>query len=155
RSDEGMRHSQIIVTSARDFPSDLTAALAAGADEYLTKPIAPGKLVALLARVSNQPTHDREIPSAVASSSATTVSVKFWGVRGSIPTPGAGTVYYGGNTACVEVRSGGQIIILDAGTGLRTLGQALVAEFDNQALDLVLLLTHTHWDHIHGFPFFL
>src|SRR5438552_307188 len=82
-------------------------------------------------------------------------TLKFWGVRGSIPTPGPGTVRYGGNTSCVEVRADGQIIILDAGTGLRLLGRELVAEFDNQPLDLTLLLTHTHWDHIQGLPFFL
>ena len=80
--------------------------------------------------------------------------LKFWGVRGSIPTPGPGTVRYGGNTSCVEVRHGGDIIILDAGTGLRALGSALLAEFKNQPLSLTLLLTHTHWDHIQGLPFF-
>ena len=79
----------------------------------------------------------------------------FWGVRGSIPTPGPTTVHYGGNTTCVEVRADGQIIILDAGTGLRLLGQQLIAEFDEQPLDLTLLLTHTHWDHIQGLPFFI
>src|SRR5271157_3686167 len=81
--------------------------------------------------------------------------LKFWGVRGSIPTPGPTTVHYGGNTSCVEVRADGQIIVLDAGTGLRLLGQQLVAEFDARPLDLTLLLTHTHWDHIQGLPFFL
>ena len=75
-------------------------------------------------------------------------------MRGSIPTPGPATVRYGGNTSCVEVRSGGEIIILDAGTGLRALGRALLAEFKNQPLKLTLLLTHTHWDHIQGLPFF-
>jgi phosphoribosyl 1,2-cyclic phosphodiesterase len=75
-------------------------------------------------------------------------------VRGSIPTPGAGTIHYGGNTSCVEVRAGGQIIILDAGTGLRALGHALVDEFKDQPLALTLLITHLHWDHIQGLPFF-
>ncbi len=78
---------------------------------------------------------------------------KFWGVRGSIPTPGPGTVRYGGNTSCVEVRAGGQHIILDAGSGIRPLGLALLAE--KRDLDITLLLTHTHWDHIQGFPFFV
>jgi phosphoribosyl 1,2-cyclic phosphodiesterase len=75
-------------------------------------------------------------------------------VRGSIPTPGPATVRYGGNTSCVEVRSGDEIIILDAGTGLRPLGLALLAEFKNKPLNITLLITHTHWDHIQGLPFF-
>ncbi len=81
--------------------------------------------------------------------------VRFWGVRGSIATPGPGTLKFGGNTSCVEIRAAGHIIILDAGTGLRLLGKELVSEFGEQPLDLVLLLTHTHWDHIQGLPFFL
>jgi phosphoribosyl 1,2-cyclic phosphodiesterase len=82
------------------------------------------------------------------------VRLKFWGVRGSTPAPGPGTVHYGGNTACVEVRAEGQLIILDAGTGLRLLGRELMDEFKEQPLNLTLLLTHTHWDHIQGLPFF-
>jgi len=75
-------------------------------------------------------------------------------VRGSIPTPGPTTVRYGGNTSCVEVRMGGEIILLDAGTGLRALGRSLQAEFKGRPLNLTMLLTHTHWDHIQGLPFF-
>ena len=96
-----------------------------------------------------------ERPASDAPRSPGPTWLKFWGVRGSIPTPGPTTVQYGGNTSCVEVRADGQIIILDAGTGLRLLGLELVAEFDNQPLDLTLLLTHTHWDHIQGLPFFM
>ena len=81
--------------------------------------------------------------------------LKFWGVRGSIPTPGPETVYYGGNTSCVEVRVGGEIIILDSGSGIRPLGRALAAEFQDRPIHLSLLITHTHWDHIQGFPFFM
>jgi phosphoribosyl 1,2-cyclic phosphodiesterase len=80
--------------------------------------------------------------------------VKFWGVRGSISTPGPGTVRYGGNTTCVEIRADDEIIILDAGTGLRALGASLLEEFKDQPLNLTMLLTHTHWDHIQGLPFF-
>jgi phosphoribosyl 1,2-cyclic phosphodiesterase len=80
--------------------------------------------------------------------------LKFWGVRGSIPTPGPATVAYGGNTSCVEVRAGGEIIILDAGTGVRALGCDLTREFPGQPLHLNILLSHTHWDHIQGLPFF-
>jgi phosphoribosyl 1,2-cyclic phosphodiesterase len=81
--------------------------------------------------------------------------LRFWGVRGSIPTPGPTTLEYGGNTSCLEVRAGNQIIILDAGSGLRLLGRELLAEFGRRPLELTLLLTHTHWDHIQGLPFFL
>ena len=84
----------------------------------------------------------------------TATCVKFWGVRGSIPTPGPTTVRYGGNTCCIEVRMGDEIILLDAGTGLRALGRSLLAEFRDRPLNLTLLLTHTHWDHIQGLPFF-
>ncbi len=80
--------------------------------------------------------------------------LKFWGVRGSIPSPGAATVRYGGNTTCVEVRAQNEIIILDGGTGLRSLGRELLAEFKDQPMNITLLLSHTHWDHIQGLPFF-
>jgi phosphoribosyl 1,2-cyclic phosphodiesterase len=86
---------------------------------------------------------------------ASSTRIKFWGVRGSIPTPGAGTVRYGGNTSCVEVRAEGEIIILDAGSGIRLLGQSLQQEFGSDPINLSLLISHTHWDHIQGLPFFL
>jgi len=94
----------------------------------------------------------RQLRYGHAINSGTTI--KFWGVRGSIPTPGRDTVRYGGNTTCVEVRIGDDIIILDAGTGLRAFGQSLLKEFKQQPLNLTLLISHTHWDHIQGLPFF-
>lgn len=78
-------------------------------------------------------------------------SVTFWGVRGTIPCPMASHLGFGGNTSCVEVRAGDHRIILDAGTGLRPLGRKLLAEGVTAA---TLLLSHTHLDHISGFPFF-
>jgi phosphoribosyl 1,2-cyclic phosphodiesterase len=83
--------------------------------------------------------------------------VTFWGVRGSYPVPGPDTVRYGGHTSCVEVRGDeGGCLILDAGTGLRALGQKLAAEQGSQALPshYHLILSHVHWDHIQGLPFF-
>jgi phosphoribosyl 1,2-cyclic phosphodiesterase len=91
----------------------------------------------------------------MATVSPTSVHLKFWGVRGSIPVPGPDTLRYGGNTTCVEVRADGEIIVLDAGTGIRALGTALESEFESRPIKLSLLITHMHWDHIQGFPFFL
>ena len=79
--------------------------------------------------------------------------VRFFGVRGSTPTPGPSTVRYGGNTVCVEVRlADGSLVILDAGTGIRELGAELMREEHRGPISLVL--THVHWDHIQGLPFF-
>lgn len=78
-------------------------------------------------------------------------TVRFWGVRGSIASPGPDTVRYGGNTPCIEVRCGDALLVLDAGTGIRPLGEALLRE---GPVDLDLLLTHSHLDHICGLPFF-
>ncbi len=78
-------------------------------------------------------------------------TVLFWGVRGSIASPGAETVRYGGNTPCLEMRVGGQRLIFDGGTGLRVLGQSLLSQMP---IDAHMFFTHTHWDHIQGFPFF-
>jgi phosphoribosyl 1,2-cyclic phosphodiesterase len=82
------------------------------------------------------------------------LSVSFRGVRGSTPSPGPSTARYGGNTSCVEVRSGDEILILDAGSGIRALGSDLLAEFGERPIKATLLISHTHWDHIQGLPFF-
>jgi phosphoribosyl 1,2-cyclic phosphodiesterase len=79
--------------------------------------------------------------------------VKFWGTRGSIPTPASWTRVYGGNTSCVEVRFDNTVFVCDAGSGIRELGKDLLTR-KPAPKDLHLLLTHSHWDHIQGFPFF-
>ena len=82
------------------------------------------------------------------------MKIRFWGVRGSLPTPGPKTARYGGNTTCIQViRDEGPLIVIDAGTGIRELGESLMAE-SAPPFEIKLLVTHTHWDHIHGFPFF-
>lgn len=82
------------------------------------------------------------------------MKIRFWGTRGSIPTPGPDTVRYGGNTPCVEVQCDDTLIILDAGSGLRPLGMDLLGR-GNGPFKAHLLLSHFHWDHIQGFPFFV
>jgi len=156
RADETLRGSRIIVATGRDYEADRHAAREAGADEYLTKPIRSEQLLAALRSPSHQAQSGPD-PAALTDESAQlsdTTLVRFWGVRGSVPTPGPGTVVYGGNTSCVEVRAAGEILILDAGTGLRALGLTLSAEFAEKPLLATLLLSHTHWDHIQGLPFF-
>ena len=81
------------------------------------------------------------------------MKVKFWGTRGSIASPGPNTVRYGGNTTCIEVRTdAGDVIVLDAGTGVRGLGLSLLA---NLPVHVSVFISHTHWDHIQGVPFFV
>jgi phosphoribosyl 1,2-cyclic phosphodiesterase len=92
------------------------------------------------------------MPSSSASPSPG--RIRFWGTRGSIAVPGPMALRYGGNTTCLEVRADGEIIVLDAGSGIRPLGLALEEEFQAQPIKLSLLITHAHWDHIQGFPFF-
>ncbi len=77
--------------------------------------------------------------------------VKFWGVRGSVPTPGKDTVRYGGNTSCLEMEIAGKRLIFDGGTGMRELGEDLMQEIPVEAY---IFFTHYHWDHIQGFPLF-
>ena len=79
-------------------------------------------------------------------------TVRFWGVRGSIPVPGPETERYGGNTTCVQVRCGNTMFVIDAGSGIRELGRHLAKQ--SEAVRCHILMTHLHWDHIQGFPYF-
>jgi phosphoribosyl 1,2-cyclic phosphodiesterase len=82
------------------------------------------------------------------------IEVEFWGVRGSVPSPGADTALVGGNTSCVEIRFGDERLILDAGTGLRLLGDRIAQRKEHLATTTRILLSHVHWDHVMGLPFF-
>jgi phosphoribosyl 1,2-cyclic phosphodiesterase/CheY-like chemotaxis protein len=150
---EQLPPSKIIVVSGRDYGVDRTSALEAGADEYLLKPITWELLSSTIGRLLPEIPRRPE-PKSVPERESIPARIRMWGVRGSIPVPGKSTVRYGGNTSCVEVRADGEIIILDAGTGIRLLGLALDEEFGPRSMKLTLLISHTHWDHIQGLPFF-
>jgi phosphoribosyl 1,2-cyclic phosphodiesterase/ActR/RegA family two-component response regulator len=152
--ESGSRPLVIVVIGSGQFAEKITA-LEAGADEYFATPVNLGLLDQFLAGFLSPGLGDAASAINAAPHGGEGTRLKFWGVRGSIATPGPETVYYGGNTSCVEVRVNNDIIVLDAGTGLRKLGLSLIAEFKERPIHLNILITHTHWDHIQGFPFFL
>src|SRR5256884_948259 len=147
-----LQPAKIIVVSGRDYAVDRASALEAGADEYLLKPITwevlresiDRLLIPQRPRATTSPEELGSVPPRI----------ELWGVRGSLPVPGPATIRYGGNTSCVEERADGEIIVLHAGTGVRALGLALGKELGPGTIKLTLLITHTHWDHIQGLPFF-
>ena len=150
-----LQPTKIIVISGRDYGVDRASALEAGADEYLVKPITWEVLSSSIERILPELPRKPSSASHEVEFHNPATRLKLWGVRGSIPVPGPTTVRYGGNTSCVEVRADGEIIVLDAGSGIRTLGMDLEKEFGDRPVKLSLLITHTHWDHIQGLPFFL
>jgi phosphoribosyl 1,2-cyclic phosphodiesterase/CheY-like chemotaxis protein len=159
RQQPELRDVFIIGMSGNMFDDTRKNALEAGANEFMLKPLQPRPLLDLLegvaARQAAVVSPAAPAPPVIPDRPATGGNfVRFWGVRGSIPTPGPSTIRYGGNTACVEVRADGEILVLDAGTGIRPLGAELTREFKDQPLSLSILITHTHWDHVQGFPFF-
>ncbi len=142
RANPELSHSIVIVVSAKSYKPDIVRAKELGADAYLVKPFDSHELLATVNRRSGL-------------RAARQMTVKFWGTRGSIAAPGPTTTIYGGNTSCVEVRVGGDVLIFDSGTGVRELGLALMEEFRDRPLTVHVFISHTHWDHIQGFPFFM
>lgn len=165
----GPKGVRIIVVSAKSFAADVAQAKTAGADAYLTKPLDMKLLLSTAAELLSgkaaapaasqaaapgaAPLEAAELPKP-APAGRLPITVKFWGTRGSSPVSGANTLRYGGNTPCVEVRAGDSVVIIDCGTGLRELGLSMLKEFKGRPLNAHILVGHTHWDHIQGFPFF-
>ena len=140
RNDPNLSHVKILVTSAKTYSSDVDRTRRLGAERYLSKPYDLQEFWDIIAELL-----ERKRPP---------FTIRFWGTRGSIATPGQTTIKYGGNTACTEVRCGEQLLILDAGTGIRELGLSLLRECPQGPIKGHIFVGHTHWDHIQGFPFF-
>ena len=133
---EEFKDIRIIMLSSKPFEADKEKAYQAGAEAFIIKN-----------------TSQEEIGDQILKILTAKTMVKFWGTRGSIPTPGPNTVKYGGNTPCVSVDLGGdKFVIFDAGSGIRELGNHLM-ETQKRVLSHIFL-THFHWDHIQGLPFF-
>lgn len=140
RNDPNLSHVKILVISAKTYAADVERARRLGADRYLCKPFDLQVFWVTIAELLGE--------------SSPSFTIRFWGARGSIATPGQATLKYGGNTSCTEVRCGKQLLILDAGTGIRLLGLSLLREFQERPINGHIFVSHTHWDHIQGFPFF-
>ena len=133
RSLDGVR---IVVYSAKSFEYDYRKSLESGADAYLVKPTPGQKIIETLEGLL-----------------ASGMKLTFWGTRGSIPRPGAGTIKYGGNTSCISLEmTRDRLFVFDAGTGILELGRSLMA--GGRRRKLSLFISHPHWDHIQGMPFF-
>lgn len=149
----------VIVTSSLRMLQNYNAAIELGACYFLYKPFSKEEFFSVITRFFNKTLSpdpfNHEMPhfewgNCFSPLPSTTSSyLKFWGTRGSSPVSGARYIQYGGNTSCLEVRHHDQLIILDAGSGIRELGDTLP-----NMQNIPILISHTHWDHIIGFPFF-
>jgi len=137
RSEPELAEMKIIVVSGKAYEFDRNRAYAFGADGYINKPVDPKTIVGQLRRIIE----DR-------------IELTFWGVRGTLPVPGAQSTKYGGNTSCISLEfSKGIFFVFDAGTGIKVLSNHIVAEQRRMA-GAKIFISHPHWDHINGLPFF-
>lgn len=159
RGDPATRDLGVIVCTAKSFKTEHVAASELGTYAFLPKPHSHQQLVAVVAAYFAGKPAPAEM--AVASSRPEDAykpdmetergRLAFWGTRGSIPTPGAAFMRHGGNTSCMQIEHGGEVFVFDAGSGIRELGLELLKGGPRR---IHLFITHTHWDHIQGFPFF-
>ena len=140
RADERLKGIKVLISSSKSYENDIRTATAAGADLFIVKPFEVAKFLSGVKQL--------------LSGGKVALQLRFWGTRGSIPAPGPLTARYGGNTSCTELRVGDRLIIIDAGTGLRGLGNALLDEREGKPINAHIFIGHTHWDHIQGLPFF-
>lgn len=162
RSNPKWEATGVILSSTSSMIQNFHAAVKEGADFFLTRPFEIPYLYILFNRffegTLTPETFNAELPSAESNASSyhperhnPDTFIKFWGTRGSNPVSGPEYIRHGGNTCCLEVRAGEDLIIIDAGTGIRALGKE---PFVGEAKTLHIFLSHTHWDHVTGFPFF-
>ncbi len=138
KAGEKTSNIKVVIYTGKDFESEKAKALELGADAYVTK---AENIEILKSRIKN-----------LLEGEDTSFNIEIFGARGSIPAPGKNYEKYGGNTSCVKLKAGESLFILDAGTGIRELGRTLSGT--GEKVSAFLLFTHTHWDHIQGFPFF-
>ncbi|MBT4500782.1 MAG: response regulator [Gemmatimonadetes bacterium] len=163
KSDEGTRHIGVIVCTAKGFETEQNQAQDLGALGFLEKPVDARALIALIdgffsggqaAQAIGTPGPLSESPDDSIFSPAIRAdhgSFRFWGTRGSTGVSGSRYVQHGGNTSCLSIDHDGDLIIFDAGSGIRDLGLEIMSRPPGR---IHLFITHTHWDHIQGFPFF-
>jgi ribonuclease BN (tRNA processing enzyme)/DNA-binding NarL/FixJ family response regulator len=174
--------TKVFIYTAKSVEQDYIESLELGAQYYMLKPFPLDKLDELLLASESETLHPISYREALALSQGEKTSplfstkhelttshtlpknltidapqtnhyIKFWGTRGSVPVSGYEHLLYGGNTSCLEVRDDKDLIIIDAGTGIRSLSKAIMQ--DKHIENIHLFISHTHWDHILGFPFFL
>ncbi len=161
KSDPHKKHIGVIVTTAYLMMQNYHAAIHLGCAFFLEKPFAPEEAFSLFKQYFEHKLHPEPfsgqqstlkgahcyLPKMHSANSY----IKFWGTRGSNPVSGPDYVRFGGNTCCLEIRHKDDLVIVDAGTGIRPLGEEL-GKFNPKKINL--LISHTHWDHVAGFPFF-
>jgi len=165
RDDHRTTRTGVIVCSAKDFKTEHDEAARLGVFDFLTKPFEPAVLVEKVQAWFARGTGFRGVPEFPTPATGATAPSEYfapaldtscarfslWGARGSTPTPGARYLRHGGNTSCMSVVLGDEQFIFDAGSGIRDLGLDVI---NSSRRKLHLFVTHTHWDHIQGFPFF-
>ncbi|MEM8836204.1 MAG: response regulator [Planctomycetota bacterium] len=177
RGDDDLRETGVVMCSARGFKPDREAAQLLGAFDFVLKPVEPAKLLERVeaffraAPFAAKPGQDdllggstavavdggwRASPEPIGTPYLPTLDVnrgywRLWGTRGSVASPGQQYLKHGGNTSCLEVRCGDDLVVIDAGTGIRELGNRLAQDTPRR---IPIFIGHTHWDHIQGFPFF-